>query len=264
MVGREVNTEYYREDKQRPYNSQSILVETRALGLTRPLFRRLAEAPRPRSARHCGNRRLRARGIDALDLRVGTPGSRRSPVAGRASEGVQPRLASNTGSPIYPRERKVEGIVAGLAVYENMTLSQLDRYNSYGVLRDLQGAVARRRVDQEAFDQGAERTTPIAEIFPGGNQQKVVLANGAARDRRSSCSTIRRAGSTSAPRKTCTKWCAPCAPTAAESCSAPTRWRRRSALRTRILVIKDGRIQKSFECQVGSKPSLFNLVHHMV
>mgnify|MGYP000322990715 CR=1 FL=1 len=46
-----------------------------------------------------------------------------------------PRNAVERGVGYVPRERKIEGIVAGMNVYENMTLSQLGRHSSAGVLR---------------------------------------------------------------------------------------------------------------------------------
>lgn len=31
-----------------------------------------------------------------------------------------------------------------------------------------------------------------------------------------------------------------------------------------IMVLKDGEFQKGFDCKPGSKPSLYDLVHHMI
>src|SRR3990167_1419916 len=46
-----------------------------------------------------------------------------------------PRNAVERGVGYVPRERKIEGIVAGMNVYENMTLSQMGRHSRAGVLR---------------------------------------------------------------------------------------------------------------------------------
>ena len=74
-----------------------------------------------------------------------------------------------------PRERKVEGIVAGMNVYENMTLSQLGRYASGGVLRVAQEkALARDWIGRLSIKAHSELAD--CSNLSGGNQQKVVLA----------------------------------------------------------------------------------------
>ena len=74
-----------------------------------------------------------------------------------------------------PRERKVEGIVAGMNVYENMTLSQLGRYASCGVLRVAQEkALARDWIGRLSIKAHSELAD--CSNLSGGNQQKVVLA----------------------------------------------------------------------------------------
>ena len=128
MVGRNVDKEYYREQRQKPFDAGHDLLRVDGIGLPG----RMRDIS---FTLHAG---------EVLCL-VGTEGSGREailrtiygmhrPAAGTiAVKGEQvtqftPREAVARGIGYVPRERKVEGIVGGMTVFENMTLSQMGRY----------------------------------------------------------------------------------------------------------------------------------------
>ncbi|NRB03276.1 MAG: sugar ABC transporter ATP-binding protein, partial [Rhodobacteraceae bacterium] len=175
MVGRDVDKEYYREQKQQAYDSSNVLLK----------FDGVSNGARFQDVSfdlHAG---------EVLCL-VGTEGSGReavlrvaygldTPTAGSVeikgrrvtSFSAQSGVASGIG--YVPRERKIEGIVNGMNVYENMTLSQLKNYSSIGLLR-----VGEERALAKSWIVRLGIKTPSENKdcggLSGGNQQKVVLA----------------------------------------------------------------------------------------
>ena len=74
-----------------------------------------------------------------------------------------------------PRERKVEGIVNGMNVYENMTLSQQSRFSRWGILNiAAEKLLARDWIKKLAIKASSEHAD--CGNLSGGNQQKVVLS----------------------------------------------------------------------------------------
>ena len=94
---------------------------------------------------------------------------------GRREEVRSPQQAITAGLALAPEDRKAEGVVLGLSVAHNVTLSCLPRIERFGLLqprleRELVGDyVDRLRVKTPSLDQRIGNLS-------GGNQQKVVLA----------------------------------------------------------------------------------------
>jgi ribose transport system ATP-binding protein len=263
MVGRDVNTEYYREDKQRSYDAEHILVETRDLGL----LGRYSEV----------SIKLHAGEVLAI---VGADGSGREEVMrsifglerpdhgevlvrGKPITEFSAASGVEHGIAYIPRERKIEGIVAGLNVYENMTLSQLGKYSSFGVLR----VSEERKLGVEWIRKLAIKApSELSDCgnLSGGNQQKVVLAKW-----RSAGSEVilldhpTRGLDIGAKEDVYEMVRAMSADGCGVLLSGDT-LEEAIGLAHTILVIKDGKIRKTFECQVGSKPTLFDLIHYMI
>jgi ABC-type sugar transport system ATPase subunit len=86
-----------------------------------------------------------------------------------------PEQAIAAGLALAPEDRKAEGVVLGLSVAQNVTLSCLPKIERWGLLqtapeRDLVGKyMTRLRVKAPSIDQAVVNLS-------GGNQQKVVLA----------------------------------------------------------------------------------------
>ena len=263
MVGREINTEYYREGKQAPYDAGRVLVE--AEGIAR--------------AGHYQDISLALHAGEVLAI-VGTDGSGREEVMrsifglDRPDHGrITVKGAARTrfsaadgvarGMGYIPRERKVEGIVAGLNVHENMTLCQLGRYSRGGLLE-----VGRERALAVDWIRrlSIKASSELADCgdLSGGNQQKVVLAKW-----RSAGSDIilldhpTRGLDIGAKEDVYEMVRAMCADGCGVLLIADT-LEEAIGLAHTILVIKDGRIQVRFDGEPGRKPSMFDLIHHMV
>ncbi|AWW36413.1 sugar ABC transporter ATP-binding protein [Streptomyces cadmiisoli] len=112
-----------------------------------------------------------------------------TPTAGSARlDGVElpfgdVRAALSAGVGCVPRDRHDQGLIAGMTVGDNATLSVLDRLGRYGFV----GTDRRRRVAGELIDrldihtEGADQ--PVSDLS-GGNAQKVVMARALASDPR--------------------------------------------------------------------------------
>lgn len=86
-----------------------------------------------------------------------------------------PQDAVRQGIGLIPEERKKHGLVLALSLYDNMTLSVLDRFSSWGFLKRIQ---LKRSVNSAVRDINIKTFSikqPVNNLS-GGNQQKVVLA----------------------------------------------------------------------------------------
>ena len=261
MVGREISVEYYREDKQLPHGAE-VLVELDALsrkGHYQDISLRL----------HRGEV-LSLVGVEGsggeailrtlFGLEQPTSGSLR--LKGQAVKGQSAARAVAGGMGYIPRERKIEGIVDGMSVCENMTLSQLGNYSRAGVLR----MAAEKTTAAQWMARLAIKAPSVhanAGKLSGGNQQKVVIAKW-----RSGGSDIilldhptrgvdigAKEGIYEVIREMCADGCGVLlmADTLEEAIG----------LSHTIVVLKDQRIRHRFDCAPGSKPTPFDLVHHM-
>ena len=263
MVGRNVNKQYYREERQQPYDADKVLLELESVNL----------AARYRDIS------LKLHAGEVLCL-VGTEGSGREAIL-RTIYGLQKpdsgrvavrnnsvtrfsaRNGVDQGVAYVPRERKIEGIVGGMSVFENMTLSQMGNYSQAGVL-DIgrERALAREWIGKLSIKASSENAD--CGNLSGGNQQKVVLAKwrsggsdiilldhptrgldiGAKEDVYDMVREMSEAG----------VGIVLVADTLEEAIG----------LSHTIAVIKDGEFQKWYDCKPGSKPSLYDLIHYMI
>ena len=263
MVGRDVDQEYYREQKQRPYDSSVVLVDLDNVSLG-------GKARNISFDLHAG---------EVLCL-VGTEGSGReailraiygleTPTGGKvAIKGSQVRRfhARNgveCGIGYVPRERKVEGIVNGLNVYENMTLSQMHNYVSGGILRiGAERQLARRWI--ERLDIKTPSETSDCGGLSGGNQQKVILAKW-----RSGGSDVilldhPTRGLDIGAKEDVYEMIREMSDAGIGVILVADTLEEAIGLSHTIIVLKDGEIRKRFDGKPGDKPSLYDLLHHMV
>ena len=263
MVGRDVDKEYYREQKQQPYDSAKVMARFDHVSM----------------GTHFQDISFELHAGEVLCL-VGTEGSGREAILrtlygldkptggtveikGETISSFSAQDGVRRGVGYVPRERKVEGIVNGMNVYENMTLSQLQNYATHGILRvGEERGLARTWIERLGIKTPDEHKD--CGGLSGGNQQKVVLAKwqsggsdimlldhptrgldiGAKEDVYDMVREMNANG------------CAIIlvADTLEEAIG----------LSHTILVLKDGAFQKEFDCTPGSKPSLYDLVHHMI
>lgn len=263
MVGREVDKEYYREQKQKPYNASEVLLSFENVSLgTR--YKNISFDLHPG---------------EVLCL-VGTEGSGREAIL-RTVFGLEtPDSGTVTikneqvwhftaeggvwrGVGYVPRERKIEGIVGGMNIYENMTLSQMQNFSRAGTLFESSERVfARKWIKRLGIKTPSENKD--CGGLSGGNQQKVVLAKW-----RSGGSDIilldhpTRGLDIGAKEDVYEMIREMCDAGVGVLLVADT-LEEAIGLSHTILVIKDGEFQKRFDGMLGSKPSLYDLLHHMI
>ena len=261
MVGRDISVEYYREDKQLP-RGEEVLVELQDLCSTGHYADISFKLRRGEVLSLVG---VEGSGGEAIlrslfGLAQPTSGSLR--IKGKPVAGHSAARAVASGMGYIPRERKIEGIVDGMSVCENMTLSQLGKYSRGGVLRvGAEKATAAQWMARLAIK--APSVHANAGKLSGGNQQKVVIAKW-----RSGGSDIilldhptrgvdigAKEGIYEVIREMCADGCGVVlmADTLEEAIG----------LSHTILVLKDKRIRHRFDCTPGSKPLPFDLVHQM-
>ena len=262
MVGRDVDKEYYREQKQKPY-SDEVLVSFDKVSLGRR-FRDISfELHRGEVLCLVGTEGSGREAILRTIYGLETPTSGTVRVKGQPVTRFTARGGVERGIGYVPRERKVEGIVAGMNVYENMTLSQMGRYSSGGILRvGEEKALAREWIAKLGI-----KTPDVYKDcggLSGGNQQKVVLAKW-----RSGGSEIilldhpTRGLDIGAKEDVYEMIREMCDAGLGIVLVADT-LEEAIGLSHTIVVIKDGAFQKRFDGTPGAKPSLYDLVHHMI
>jgi len=263
MVGRDVDAEYYREARQVAYQPGYPLLEVQ--GISRALsYNNISFDLHPGEVlalvgtEGSGTEEIMRTVFGMLKPHLG-----KIRIGGQPFESFSPANAVEHGIAYVPRERKVEGIAAGMNVYENITLPQLGKYSSFGLLRSGEERVLARDWIRKLSIKASSEDADCGRLS-GGNQQKVVLAKW-----RSAGSKIvildhpTRGLDIGAKEDVYEMVRDMCADGCGVILAADT-LEEAIGLSHTILVIKDGRIQERFEGRPGAKPTLFDLVHHMV
>ena len=263
MVGREVDKEYYREQKQKPYDRDSVLVSFDNVSLG-SRYSDLSFDLHPGEVlclvgTEGSGREAILRTIFGLE----TPTAGSVTIKGEAVASFSAKGGVQRGIGYVPRERKVEGIVGGMNVYENMTLSQMDRYASGGVLRvGEERSLARGWIERLGIKTPSEHKD--CGGLSGGNQQKVVLAKW-----RSGGSDIilldhPTRGLDIGAKEDVYEMVREMSDDGVGIVLVADTLEEAIGLSHTIIVIKDGEFQKRFDGTPGDKPSLYDLVHHMI
>ncbi|NQV82119.1 MAG: sugar ABC transporter ATP-binding protein [Alphaproteobacteria bacterium] len=262
MVGRDVDKEYYREQKQKPYDPSRVLAGFDHVSVAGK-YSDMSFDLHPGEVlclvgTEGSGREAILRTIFGLEHPTsGTVQVKRAPYD-RAT--AQEAVARGVG--YVPRERKIEGIVTGMNVYENMTLNQMNKYASRGVLR-----IGEEKALAEHWIERLGIKTP--DVYKdcgglsGGNQQKVVLAKW-----RSGGSDIilldhPTRGLDIGAKEDVYDMVREMSDADAGIILVADSLEEAIGLSHTILVIKDGKFQKRFDGSPGDKPTLYDLVHHM-
>ncbi len=262
MVGRTINTEYYREERQKPFETDTVLLSANGIS----------------SAGRYTDISFSLHAGETLSL-VGTEGSGReaimrtiyglmAPDAGSvelrgaavttfsASHGVK------RGVGYVPRERKAEGIVNGMNVYENVTLAQLTKHSFAGFLNT--------RSERELAAQWIEKLSikaPSVDVdcgnLSGGNQQKVVLSKWRSGGARIILLDHPTRGLDIGAKEDVYDLVREMNDEGVGVVLVADTLEEAIGLSHNIIVIKDGTIQQRFDCVNNQKPSLYDLVHYM-
>lgn len=263
MVGRAVDKEYYRERRQKPFDTTRVLVELDHVSLP-------GRVQDISFKIHAG---------EVLCL-VGAEGSGREaivraiygmliPVAGtikikdQALIETSPRAAAEAGIGYVPRERKIEGIVSGMSIYENMTLSQQSKFSQFGILNiSAERQLAREWIKTLSIKASSENAD--SGNLSGGNQQKVVLSKW-----RSAGSDIMlldhpTRGLDIGAKEDVYEMIRDMSDAGVGILLVADTFEEAIGLAHTIIVIKDGKMQKRFDYGSAAKPSPYDLLHAMV
>jgi len=263
MVGRDIDREYYREQKQKPYDGDRVLASFENVSLA-GRFRDISFELHPGEVlclvgTEGAGREAILRTLYGLD----SPTSGSVTIRGERVNRFSARGGVRRGVGYVPRERKVEGIVNGMNVYENITLSQLRNYAHGGVLRiRSEKALARSWIKRLGIKTPSENRD--CGNLSGGNQQKVVLAKW-----RSGGSDIMlldhpTRGLDIGAKEDVYEMIREMSDADLGILLVADTLEEAIGLSHTIIVLKDGEFQKRFDGASGSKPSLYDLVHHMI
>ncbi|MEP4433403.1 MAG: ATP-binding cassette domain-containing protein, partial [Hyphomicrobiales bacterium] len=263
MVGRDVDKEYYREQKQTPYETDAPLVSLDGVSLGTKYREISFDLHKGEVLCLVGTEGSGREAILRTIFGLDTPDAGSVSIKGEYVRSFSAQAGVAMGIGYVPRERKVEGIVGGMNVYENITLSQMKCYSNGGVLRvSEEKALAREWISKLAIKTPSELKD--CGGLSGGNQQKVVLAKW-----RSGGSDIilldhpTRGLDIGAKEDVYDMVRSMSADGVGIVLVADT-LEEAIGLSHTIIVLKDGEMQKRFEGAPGSKPSLFDLVHYMI
>jgi ribose transport system ATP-binding protein len=174
MVGRELHSEYYREARQAPPQSEVIL-EAQGLGV-RGVFRdidfvlRRGEVLGIAGVIGSGREELTRTLFGFLPHTSGT-----LRINGRETTLKTPEDAVAARIGYIPRERRIEGLVMDLSIAANVTLANLGVAMNNGFISHLR----ERSIADDWIGRLRIRTPSSAQVcrnLSGGNQQKTVLA----------------------------------------------------------------------------------------
>lgn len=263
MVGRDIDNEYYREHQQHPYDTDTVLLEMENISI---------------AGKYTGVS-LKLRAGEVLTL-VGTEGSGREAIVrtifgmetpdqgtytlrGQQIKLFDAHRASHNKIGYVPRERKIEGVVGGMSVFENMTLSQMDNYSTYTVLDvKKERSLARQWIDTLSIKTPNENA--LLDTLSGGNQQKVVLSKWRSGGAEIMLLDHPTRGLDIGAKEDVYHMVRSMSADGVGVVLIADTLEEAIGLSHSILVLKDGVPQKFFECPVGNKPSLYDLLHYMV
>ncbi|MCU0905661.1 MAG: sugar ABC transporter ATP-binding protein [Tabrizicola sp.] len=263
MVGRNVDREYYREQRQKPYDAGKVLVEMESVSLPGRIKDISLKLHAGEVLCLVGTEGAGREAILRTLYGMRTPVSGSVRLKGQPVTSFTPQAAVNAGVGYVPRERKIEGIVAGMNVYENMTLSQMGRYSRAGVLNvGAERALARDWIGKLSIKAHSEYAD--CGNLSGGNQQKVVLSKW-----RSGGSDIMlldhpTRGLDIGAKEDVYEMIRDMSDDGVGVILVADTLEEAIGLSHTIIVLKDGAIQQRFDCEPGAKPTLYDLLHYMI
>ncbi|MDD9908185.1 MAG: sugar ABC transporter ATP-binding protein [Ahrensia sp.] len=263
MVGREIDKEYYREQLQKAYSDQAPLLSLEDVSVSGRFSNVSFDLHAGEVLCLVGTEGSGREAILRTIFGMEHPTSGQLSVRGKPVARFSPQAAVAAGIGYTPRERKVEGIVAGMNVFENMTLSQLGNYSRAGVLNvSGERATARQWIERLAIKTPSEHKD--CGGLSGGNQQKVVLAKW-----RSGGSDILlldhpTRGLDIGAKEDVYDMIREMSDAGVGIILVADTLEEAIGLAHTIIVLKDGVAQQRFDGFLTQKPSLYDLLHHMI
>ncbi|MGI8475125.1 MAG: sugar ABC transporter ATP-binding protein [Thermomicrobiales bacterium] len=175
MVGRDRNSEYYRESDQVAYDPNAVVLGVDRLTAVGHFRDVSFEVHRGEVVALCGVVGSGREGVCRALAGALVPDGGDLLIGGRRMRFRSPRAAVGHGVAYVPMERRVEGVVPYFTIASNITLPDLSPIRRFGFLN----LRRENRRGQEWIDRlGIRAPGPqtITANLSGGNQQKVVLA----------------------------------------------------------------------------------------
>ena len=262
MVGRQLDHQYYRENKQRSSFGEPVL-SVRDLSIDgefRNLSFEVAEGEILGLAGVVGSgREAFARCLGGLL----PPSAGEVLIDGKPVRLNHPHQAVNSGFGFVPSERKSEGIVSGLSVAENMTLAAGERFSRLGFIRfDRERTECQGWIDRLQIRTPSTRT-PMQSLS-GGNQQKVVLSKWQIFGSKVAVLDHPTRGIDVGAKEDVYQSIREMADQGVAIVLLGDTLEEVIGLSNRILVLRDGEVSARFDAPVGNKPDQLDLISNMV
>ena len=262
MVGRQLDHQYYRENKQRSSFGEPVL-SVRDLSIDgefRNLSFEVAEGEILGLAGVVGSgREAFARCLGGLL----PPSAGEVLIDGKPVRLNHPHQAVNSGFGFVPSERKSEGIVSGLSVAENMTLAAGERFSRLGFIRfDRERTECQGWIDRLQIRTPSTRT-PMQSLS-GGNQQKVVLSKWQIFGSKVAVLDHPTRGIDVGAKEDVYELIREMADQGVAIVLLGDTLEEVIGLSNRILVLRDGEVSARFDAPVGNKPDQLDLISNMV
>ncbi|MCY3879070.1 MAG: sugar ABC transporter ATP-binding protein [Rhodobacteraceae bacterium] len=262
MVGRQLDHQYYRENKQRAAFGNPVL-SVRDLSIDDEfsnLSFELAEGEILGLAGVVGSgREAFARCLGGLL----PPSGGEVLIDGKPVRLNRPHQAVNSGFGFVPSERKSEGIVTGLSVAENMTLAAGERFSRLGFIR-----FEKERTECQSWIDRLQIRTPSSKTpmqsLSGGNQQKVVLSKWQIFGSKVAVLDHPTRGIDVGAKEDVYELIREMADQGVAIVLLGDTLEEVIGLSNRILVLRDGEVSASFDAPVGGKPDQLDLISKMV
>lgn len=262
MVGRQLNTEYYREARQaKP--STKVLIEAKGLGQN-GAFRNVDFALHEGEV--LGIAGVIGSGREDLARCLAGHSSADAgtlKISGNAVRLTSVSQATGHGVGLVPAERKVEGLVAQFSVAENMTLAALPKFVSGGVLKfGAEKETSKKWIDRLKIK--TPSTNSMVGGLSGGNQQKVVLAKWRIAGVKVLILDHPTRGIDVGAKEDVYELVRDMTAEGLAVILLGDTLEEVIGLSSRILVMRDGEITGTFDAPPGGKPTQVDLVEHMV
>ncbi|MGI9434780.1 MAG: sugar ABC transporter ATP-binding protein [Geminicoccaceae bacterium] len=262
MVGRQLDHDYYREPRQR-LPAPKVAIEVSNLiqdGTFQDISFSLHEGEVLGIAGVVGSgREALARCLAGLAQADGGE----IVIDGKPAHLGKPHQAVKHGLGFVPSERRVEGVVAALNVAENMSLASSGRFVRHGFIDFArENQTAKSWIERLAI-KTPSLSTPAGSLS-GGNQQKVVLAKWRVAEAAIMVLDHPTRGIDVGAKEEVYELIRDMADAGLAILLLADTLEEVIGLSSRILVMKDGRINASFDAPVGGKPAQLDLIEAMV
>lgn len=262
MVGKTATGEYYKEHRQCP-PGEEVLLEVRNLGLRGYFGGVTFTLRRGEVLGICGSIGSGKEDLCSVVCGDERPTSGELLVKGKSRRFKAPIDALRAGILSIPKERREEGIIADAPIYENVSMSNYERFTGGGL-------ISRRKERENAsvyIDELSIKTPGVNQdvgFLSGGNAQKVVFARILSSDADVLVLNHPTRGVDIGAKEEIYNIIRDMTAKGKAMILLGDTLDECIGLSSRILVMKDGLVTHDFDAPVGGKPEQLDIVKYMV